>query len=132
MLRKTGIFQKSDERILGDGDFVKRVLSEADEQMTRKYALKAQGLDLDKLMRVVADLNQIRPKNLVGPSKVRQVVKGRYMLCYWAARVLEYSMVDISKRLKISLPTVSISVQKGEKIIGDEGWSLEKYLNINI
>jgi putative transposase len=132
MLRKAGIFQKSDERILGNGDFVERVLSEADEPMTRKYALKARGIDLDGLTGVVADLNQIRPEDLIGPSKVRQVVKGRYMLCYWAARVLEYSMVDISRRLKISLPTVSISVQKGEKIIRDEGWSLEKYLNVNI
>jgi hypothetical protein len=71
---------------------------------------------LDQLTPGVSDLNQIRPENLVGPSKVRQEVKGRFMLCYWAARVLEYSMVDISKRLQISLPTVSISVQKGEKL----------------
>jgi hypothetical protein len=54
------------------------------------------------------------------------------MLWYWAGRVLGYSMVDISRRLKISLPTAGISVQKGEKIIRDEGWSLEKYLNVNI
>ena len=35
MLCKAGMFQKSDERILGDGEFVERVLSEADEQMNR-------------------------------------------------------------------------------------------------
>ena len=131
-LRKAGEFEKSDERILGDGDFVDRALKEADEQMTRKYAMKAQGVDLDKLAQVVAGLKMIKPEDLIGPSKVRQVAKGRYMFCYWASRLLEYSQVEIAKRLAISLPTVSISVLKGEKLIREEGWSLEKYVNANM
>lgn len=43
-LRKAGSFQKSDERILGDGDFVESVLAEDYEQMARRYALKAKGI----------------------------------------------------------------------------------------
>ena len=40
-LRKANALQKGDERILGDGDFVEAVLSEADEAYERKYRLKA-------------------------------------------------------------------------------------------
>jgi putative transposase len=40
---------KGDERILGDGDFVLSVLTEADERLDRGYELKMLGIDLDKL-----------------------------------------------------------------------------------
>ncbi len=37
---------KGDERILGDSDFVEKVLRQASEQMERRYRLKAQGWTL--------------------------------------------------------------------------------------
>ena len=43
-LRKAGVFQKGDERILGDGEFVKKMLSQAEETFEGKYRLKARGI----------------------------------------------------------------------------------------
>ena len=37
---------KSDERILGESEFVMQVLDESNEQYDRKYRLKALGYDL--------------------------------------------------------------------------------------
>ena len=48
-LRKAKVLQKGDERILGDGDFVERVLAEAKEAYEKKHRLMATGLDLDYL-----------------------------------------------------------------------------------
>ena len=48
-MRGAKMFEKSDERILGDGDFVEQVLSAAEEQMEKRYRLRAKGYDLDKL-----------------------------------------------------------------------------------
>ena len=45
-MRKAKMFEKSDERILGDGDFVDQVLSAAEERMERKTLLKSKGYDL--------------------------------------------------------------------------------------
>jgi putative transposase len=132
ILRKTGVFEKSDERILGDGDFVTSALIDANEKMERKYAMRAKGINLDHLQHAVANLETIRPEELIGPGKVRKVTRARILFCYWAVRDLGFSMTDVSKRLRISLPTVSIAVQKGEKLIRDEGWILEDQLNINI
>ena len=47
-LKKERIFQKSDERILGDGDFVEGVLRSAEEAMEKRYALRSRGYDLAK------------------------------------------------------------------------------------
>ncbi|MEW6186396.1 MAG: transposase [Thermodesulfobacteriota bacterium] len=132
MLRKGGEFQKSDERILGDGDFVERVLAEADEQMAKKYAMKARGIGLDQLAKGVAALIEVSSEELIGASKNRKLAKGRSLFCYWAAHLLGFSMIEISKRLEISLSTVSVSAQKGKKLVHEKGWAIEKILNINI
>ena len=55
---------KGDERILGDSDFVEAVLREADEQLERRYRLKAEGFDLDQVAERVAQVMNI-PAELV-------------------------------------------------------------------
>lgn len=131
-LRKAGIFQKSDERILGDGDFVDSVLSDAQEAMNNRYLLAAKGIGLDDIMRVVSDLYSVECGALVGPFKERAVVKARGLLCYWAVHELGMSMTDVGARLKIAVPTVSVAARKGRKIIRDEGLNLVEILNIKI
>lgn len=48
-LRKANAFQKGDERIFGDSDFVDSVISEVKEANERKYRLRAKGLDFDDI-----------------------------------------------------------------------------------
>ncbi len=43
--REEKIHQRNDERMLGDGDFVERVLASAEEAMERRYALLVRGVD---------------------------------------------------------------------------------------
>lgn len=42
-LRRSGFFQKAEERILDDGDFVTTMLEQADEQLERRYHLNMEG-----------------------------------------------------------------------------------------
>jgi putative transposase len=131
-LRKAGIFQKSDERILGDGDFVGVVLSEAQESMGNRYLLAACGVSFEDIVRVISGLLSIAPEVIAGASKERVIVKARVLVCYWAVRELGMTMTDVSDRLKISVPTVSIAVRKGMQVVHNEGLQLSNLLNINI
>jgi REP element-mobilizing transposase RayT len=114
--RRAKIYQKGDERILGDGNFVEKILNAANETMKTKYALKAQGFDLDMVARRVADLRHIECDRVWAPGKQRQVVEARSLLCYWAVRELGISMASLSRKLNISIPAVSQSVIRGENI----------------
>ena len=58
------LLQFTDERILGDGDFVEDVLSAAQEQMEKSYRLVAKGYDLDKIASKISDLMQIKPSEI--------------------------------------------------------------------
>jgi chromosomal replication initiation ATPase DnaA len=123
-LRKAGIFQKSDERILGDGDFVNSVLSDAKEAKNNRYRLLAEGIRFDDIIPVAADLISVEQESLIGPSKERTVVKARALLCYWAVHELGMSMTDVATRLKIAVPTVSVAAKKGRRIVKEEGLAL--------
>lgn len=131
-LRTAGNFQKSDERILGDGDFVESVLAGADEQLTRRYSYKAKGISLEHLIQAVAASTGLEPGQLIGPSKLRRVVRTRNLCGYWAVTELGLSMTEVAKRLQIALSTVSMAVQKGERIVREEGLKIEELLNMEM
>ncbi|WP_076750539.1 helix-turn-helix domain-containing protein [Desulfatitalea tepidiphila] len=131
-MRRVGDFQKSDERILGDGDFVETVLVEAQEQMRLQYVLASKGIEFKDLADAVSKVVPISLEELVGPSKARRVVKARAIICYWAVRELGMSMTEIGEKLKIAVSTVSAAVNKGQSIAKEEGLVLSELLNMEI
>ena len=114
--RRAKVFEKSDERILGDGAFVEEVLATAQEQMERSYRLAAKGYDLDTIASRVCDMMKIDASSFWAPGKERKRVAARSVLCYWAVRDLGTSMAELSRRLKLSISGVSLSVKRGERI----------------
>lgn len=115
---------KGDERILGDDNFVQEVLENCRQQLERRYHYQAQGYDFDWLVGQVATLLDIEQDIVTQRGRYPKTVEARSVLCYWAARELGISTIELSKRLGISQPTASQSVKRGEKIVK------EKQLNL--
>ena len=123
-LRKNAARMKSDERILGDGDFVENVLKKAQESLERKYKFDAQGYDFDWLVNRVAQCLSIEPKDVLTRGKYKQTVKARSLLCYWGTQELGMTTVELAKKLNLAQPTVSQSAMRGRKIVLEEGLKL--------
>ena len=123
-MREAKAFQKSDERILGDGDFVEQVLRACDEKMVHSYHLRAKGYDLEKAIMRVSDLMNMGPSQILRAGKQRGRVQARSLLCYWAVRELGISMSELSVKLGLSLAGVSQSVRRGETIAVETGYRL--------
>ena len=100
------------------------MLSEAQEQMERKYALIAHGYDLNKIATKVADLMGLEEFEIWAPGKERRRVQARSLLCYWAVRELGISMAALSRELGLSLSGISLSVKRGEKIAQEKAYTL--------
>jgi putative transposase len=124
VLKRERIFQKSDERILGDGEFVEGVLRSAEEAMERRYALRSRGMDLDKAALRVAEVLGAKEEDVWARGRYRQVVEARSLLCFWAVRELGVTMSSLAKRLGISIPGVSKSVRRGEELARAKRYSL--------
>jgi REP element-mobilizing transposase RayT len=115
-LRKAGIRYKCDERILGDSDFVERVLQAADDRLERRYALEAQGYDFGTVVERVTKVLDMEARDVLGRGKDPQTVKARSLLCYWANRELGMTTVELSHRLRVCQSAVSRASLRGEKI----------------
>ena len=114
----------SDERILGDSAFVENLLSQTDEQYERRYELKRQGYDADRLAIRVAEIYDMDPREVLSRGKQQQKVRARSLCCFWAVRELGISLRELAKRLELSPPAVGYSVERGEAIAHQNGYRL--------
>ena len=116
---------KSDQRILGESDFVSDVLSESEEQFSRKYKLKSLGYDFDKVVERVSMLFQVEKDYITGRGRQKDRVRARDLLCYWTVVELGMPMVDLARKFDITPAAVSYAVQRGEKMAKEWGYQLE-------
>ncbi len=115
-MRRAKEFEKSDERILGDGDFVERVLAVSQETKERKYEFLAQGIDIEEIVKRAAVLTGVEEALIWLPGKERNRVNARSLVCYWGVRHLGISMAELSRKSGLSLSGVTQSVARGEKL----------------
>ena len=106
-LRKSGTYMKGDERILGSGDFVESILAQTNEDLERKYRLRSEGYDFDKVVDRVSDLMGLERNEVLSPGKYKKVVEDRSIVCYWAMRELGISYVPLSVLTSLSYLTTS-------------------------
>jgi len=117
---------KGDERILGDGEFVVTLLSEANEQLDRRYELKGLGYDLEKIGQRVSKLYGMDEEQIYSKGRRKVQVEARDLLCYWTVQELGMSCTDVAKRLGISQPGVGYAVSRGEKIAKKHNYQLSE------
>jgi putative transposase len=115
---------KGDERILGDGDFVKEVLESCRQKLEQRNRNLVRGHDFDWLVGKVATLLSLDPEIVTRRGRYPDTVEARSVLCYWAARDLGISTLELAKRLGVSQPTASQSAKRGEKIVKEKGFKL--------
>ena len=128
-MRKAKSYVKGDERILGDSEFVEAVLKESEDAFEKRYRLKAQGWDIDRVAERVAELLQMDVEEVWQPGRYRRLVTARSLLCYWAVRDLGVSMASLAKRLGISSVAVSKSVARGDALVKKNKYTLIDEIN---
>ena len=67
-------------RIWGDSDFVKTVLKSGEEKLERKYMLKAQDYDFERVVRRVAEVLSLKVDDILSLGKSAKTIKGRSLL----------------------------------------------------
>lgn len=116
-LRKQGIRMASDERILGDSDFVEQALMKAEEELERKTRLKNEGVDLRAAAERAAALFEIPVEDVLRPSKSPIRAQARSVFCYWAVRELDHTASCIALYLGLTQPAISKAVARGERLV---------------
>ena len=125
-LDRTDGHQKSDERILGDSDFVEEVLKKAAEKRERHYQLEAEGFTVNQVAKRVASILDIKREHVWKKGKHPQTVEARSLLCYWAVSELGVTTTELARRIGITQSAISQSVKRGEIIAKHNGFKLKE------
>ena len=116
---------KSDQRILGDSEFVNEILAESEEQFSRKYRLKRKGYDFNKVLNRISVIFKLEEYYITGKGRQKARVMARDLLIYWSVSELCISQVDLARRLDITPAAVSLAFQRGENIVKVKHYNLE-------
>jgi putative transposase len=106
-LRRVGSKVFSDERILGSSEFVKNVISEAEEKAKETLRLTLKISDLPSLAMQVCEEEGVDEAALRSGLRKRDVVKSRRIFCQIAVRKMGYSGADVARFLGINTSAVN-------------------------
>jgi REP element-mobilizing transposase RayT len=130
--KQAGVFLKSDERILGDSNFVDVVLDAVGDALESRDIYRRQGIDLETVVRIVANLLVMEAGEVQMGGKQPRRVQARSLLCFWAVRELGLTATLLASTLNLSQPAVSIAVQRGERLARENGWRLDSLIGRNL
>jgi len=99
------------------------------EEMDGRNELKAKGATIDQTAQRVAELMGVPLETVWGSGRYRPVVRPRSLLCYRVVRELGISMSDMTRRIRVSVPTVGKSVRRGEEIANACRFKLDEELS---
>ncbi|WP_024336427.1 transposase [Desulfotignum balticum] len=128
-LHEAGLRATGDERILGDSDFVERMLTAAEDEFERRHTLKARGITVDTVAEKVAELLAMPVKEVWLPGRYKRTVEARSLVCYVAVREIRVTMRSLARRFGISTAAVSKAVARGRRILEEKEINIDKLIS---
>ena len=101
-LRRSGEKQASDQRILGNGQFVEQVPGEMDEMGSRTLRLPHERMSLDILAARVCDVHGVEIKELRSGSRRREIIEARRVMSWLSVKELGYSGAEVARYLGVT------------------------------
>jgi len=106
-LRSRGERQVSDQRILGDGEFVREVISGLDELVKKNLRLSGQRKNIDDLAEKVCEKYNISRGEMRSGSRRHDIVTARGVLSWVAVRELGYSGAEVARYIGVTTSCVT-------------------------
>jgi putative transposase len=113
-LRRSGDRRASDQRILGDGEFVQQLLGEMDEMGGQNLRLPHERMSLDSLAERVCEVHGVRRGELLSGSRRHEIVEARRVLSWLSVKELGYSGAEVARYLGVTNSCVTRAALTGE------------------
>ena len=113
--RKRGEKQMADQRILGDGDFVKEVVSDLDALVKKNLRLSGQRKDIAQLAEVVCKRYDVSAGELQSGGRRHAVLKAREVVSWIAVRELGYTGAEVARYLGVTTSCINRLISSGKK-----------------
>ncbi len=106
-LRRKNESVLSDERILGDNDFVKYSLKQAKVEQSEDITFMRSKCDMETLINYVCKYFELEKSQVLSRSRMSNTKQARAIICFFASQELALSGSEIGRRLNLSRSAVS-------------------------
>lgn len=113
-MRRKGLKEEADERILGGGDFVQEILKEAEEKHLRQLKLQKSGLNIAEIIRQECKKSKISPEELRRGSRRRKVSEARATIALRSSKELGLSGAEIARNLGVNTSSINRAIAHAE------------------
>ena len=111
-MRRRGQKEESDERILGDGDFVEAILQEAEERQLRQLKVCRSGGTITEIIDEECAQAKISPQEIKNGSRRDAVSRTRALIAYRSREELGLSAAEIARHLGVATSSITRAIEK--------------------
>jgi putative transposase len=106
-MRRSGDEEKGDERILGGGEFVERLLAEAEEKVRRQLPTRELEKHANKVMEEICRKGKVSREVVLSGSRRKEVSRARVNLAEILVEELGVSLAECARRLGVTTSGVA-------------------------
>jgi len=114
-LRRKGAVEESDERILGDGEFVEAVLREVDERQRRQLRIRRTGQVIGDIIDEECGRASISREEVETGGRRGPVSRVRAMIAYRSREELGLNAAEIARHLGVSTSSITRALERLER-----------------
>ena len=111
-LRGKGEQVEYDARILGSGDFVQKILDEADKRLDRQLRYRRAKETVDDVIARMCKKHGIKEAELRGGGKRRGVTKARREIAHYLSKEMGVPMAEIARNVGVGTSAVAMSLKQ--------------------
>ena len=115
-LRRKGEKELSDERILGSGDFVERVLQEIEERQLRQMKVRRRGRGIEEIIQEECRKRKVSEEELRKGSRRERVGEARAAIAYRSKEELGISGAEIARFLGVNTSTINRTLARMDEL----------------
>lgn len=120
-MRRSKRRELSDERILGHGDFVEKVLKHVKEKKSSVKELKDRGWTPERVLERVSSLTNVPVSEIFNKHfKQKSQSRARAIACAWMVDELGMKCIDVGRLYGVTQPAVSFNCRKGREYISKD------------
>jgi putative transposase len=116
-LRRKEEKELSDERILGGGDFVDRVLQDAEERQLRQMKLRRRGRGIEDIIQEECRKRKVSEEELRKGSRRSRVSEARAAIAYRSKEELGISGAEIARYLGVNTSSINRTLARMDELV---------------
>lgn len=103
-----------DSRILGSGNFVRKILEDTDKRLERQLQYHKGKEAVDSVIERICKKPRIRESELQEGGKRREVKKTRRKIAYYLSREMGVTLAEIAQNIGVGTSAVSMTLRQKE------------------